>query len=421
MKGSTKVHKLRIFSYENLVLVLMSCANGVLALDRGVINFLAKPIVDEFHLSNTQLGLFSSALSVAVAFSGFFLASLADGTGKRKQIQVTTLVLFSLLSASSGLATGFLTLFAARLVMGLAEGPILPIGQSIMSIVSSDTRRGFNMGFMQNVGAYGIGLMAGPIIFTQLGAAFGWRAAFYISGVPGLITAICIALWVRRHESGPLPADAPAQHPGQAVHHPLSLFKSRNMILCVAISALFSAWLLVQGVFMQRYLTEVDGMKLTDTGFLISVTGVGGLVGGTAFSALSDRTGRRPMMLFACIGGMLAPLSILFIHGSALLLAAGLLVGWLIGGAAGPLYVAIIPTESVSPRLSATAVAVSLAFGEIFGGVIAPAASGRIADATSLAAPFWISTACAGISALLAFGLKETAPRKTARASAVAT
>ncbi len=79
----------------------------------------------------------SSALSIAVAFSGLFLASLAELTGKRKLIQLITLILFSLLSASSGLALGFMTLFIARMVMGLAEGPILPIGQSIMSIVSS--------------------------------------------------------------------------------------------------------------------------------------------------------------------------------------------------------------------------------------------------------------------------------------------
>ena len=346
-----------------------------------------------FILSNAQLGLFSSALSIAVAFSGFFLASLADGTGKRKLIQVITLLLFSLLSASSGLATGFFTLFAARLVMGLAEGPILPIGQSIMSIVSSPERRGFNMGFMQTVGAYGIGLILGPILFTQIGEAFGWRVGFFLSGVPGLLTAIAIALWVR-----PLPNSVVKQVAAEAKEeraHPLELFKSRNMLLCMAISGLLSAWLLVQGVFMQRYLVEFDGMKLTDTGFLISATGVGGLIGGTVFPSLSDRIGRKPMIIFGCLGGAFAPLAVLLIHGSFVLLAAGLFVGWMIGGAAGPLYVAIIPTESVSPRLSATAVAVSLAVGEIVGGVFAPWISGRIADATSLAAPFWISFACA--------------------------
>jgi MFS family permease len=120
------------------------------------------------------------------------------------------------------------------------------------------------------------------------------------------------------------------------------------------------------------------------------------------------------MLLIGCLGGALAPLAVLFIHGSFELLAVGLFIGWLIGGAAGPLYVAIIPTESISPALSATAVAFSLAFGEIIGGVIAPAAAGRVADATSLAAPFWISFACALISAVLTLFLTETAPRKTA-------
>jgi MFS family permease len=402
--------KSRIFNYENAVLIMMSVANGVLALDRGVINFLADPIVKDLHLSNTQLGLFSSALSITVAFSGLFLASLADATGKRKLIQLITLILFSLLSASSGLAMGFLSLFIARLVMGLAEGPILPIGQSIMSIVSSPERRGFNMGFMQAVGAYGIGLIMGPIIFTQIGAAFGWRVGFFVSGVPGLLAAIAILLWVR-----PLPQAAIKQVAAEAKEeraHPLELFKSKNMVLCMAISGLLSAWLLVQGIFMQRYLVAFDHMTLTDTGFLISATGVGGLIGGTMFPGLSDWIGRKPTLILGCIGGAFAPLAILMIHGSFVLLAGALFVGWLIGGATGPLYVAIIPTESVSPRLSATAVAVSLAFGEIIGGVIAPALAGRAADATSLAAPFWISFGCALASAVLALFLTETAPRK---------
>ena len=408
-----RVQKNTIFNYENAVLIMMSIANGVLALDRGVINFLSVPIAKELHLSNTQLGLFSSALSITVAFSGLFLAGLADATGKRKLIQVIMLVLFSLLSASSGLANGFIALFIARLVMGLAEGPILPIGQSIMSIVSSPERRGFNMGFMQAVGAYGIGLIMGPIVFTQIGAAFGWRVGFFVSGVPGLLGALAIALWLK-----PLPQAALTQVAAEAKEereHPLALVKSPNMILCMAISGLLSAWLLVQGVFMQRYLVAFDNMKLTDTGLLISITGIGGLIGGTLFPGLSDWIGRKPTLLLACLGGALAPLAVLMIHGSIPLLAAGLFVGWLIGGGAGPLYVAIIPTESVSPRLSATAVAVSLAFGEIIGGVIAPAAAGRAADATSLAAPFWISFACAIASAVLTLFLAETAPRRVAR------
>jgi MFS family permease len=410
--------KSRIFNYENAVLLVMSLANGVLALDRGVINFLADPIVKELHLSNAQLGLLSSALSITVAFSGFFLASLADATGKRKLIQLITLTLFSVLSASSGLALGFTTLFAARLMMGLAEGPVLPIGQSIMSIVSSDLRRGFNMGVMQTVGAYGIGLILGPIIFTQIGQAFGWRVGFFVSGIPGLLTVLAIAFVVKPLPQAAIKAVAAEAKEERA--HPLELFKSRNMLLCLAISGLLSAWLLVQGVFMQRYLVALDHMQLTDTGFLISITGVGGLIGGTIFPGISDRIGRKPMIIFACLGGALAPLAVLMIHDAPMLLAAGLFVGWMIGGAAGPLYVAVIPTESVSPRLSATAVAVSLAFGEILGGVIAPAVAGNIADATTLAAPFWISFACALVSAVLSLFLVETAPRKAMARAATA-
>ncbi len=76
---------------------------------------------------------------------------------------------------------------------------------------------------------------------------------------------------------------------------------------------------------------------------------------------------------------------------------------------------AVVPTESAPARHAATAVAISLAAGEILGGVFAPTLAGRIADITGPGAPFWICAGCAGISGLLALLLKETAPAALAK------
>ena len=131
----------KLWSYENVLVLLMSLANGVVALDRLAVSFLSPYIVAEFHISNTQLGLLASALSVAVAGSGYLLASLADSTRKRKQILLVMLLLFSVCSSLSGLAGGFAFLLVARGVLGLTEGPIVPIAQSIVAIESSEHRR----------------------------------------------------------------------------------------------------------------------------------------------------------------------------------------------------------------------------------------------------------------------------------------
>ncbi len=108
---------------------------------------------------------------------------------------------------------------------------------------------------------------------------------------------------------------------------------------------------------------------------------------------------------------MLAPLAVLLIHGPVWLMTVALVIG-MFGGGAGPLYVAVVPTESAPARHAATAVAISLASGEIIGGVLGPTIAGRVADLTGPGAPFWICAGCAGVSGLLALFLKETAPAK---------
>jgi MFS family permease len=395
----------RLFSYENGLLLMMCLCNGVVALDRSTTNFLAKPIQDEFHLSNAQIGLLASALSIVIAPSGFLIAALADSTRKRKLILLIALTAFSIFSALPAILYAYPLLLGSRLLLGAAEGPILPVAQSVMAMESSPARRGFNMGILQNLGAAGLGVMLGPIIFSQLAAHFGWRAAFLASGVPGLLLALAIVAWMR-------PVKEPARQPTPGAEGGLGeVLGNRNILICIAIAGLFSAWLLVQGVFLTLYLQTKDGLSLTQAGLLISVTGVAQLIAGTVVPALSDRIGRKPALFVMTLIGVLAPVLTLAVPGSSPFLGLALFVGWL-GGGAGPLYISIIPTESVPPRHAATAVAIALASGEIIGGVIGPAAAGHAADLFGLAAPFWITAGAAGLCALLTLFLKETAPSR---------
>ena len=405
----------KLWTYENALVLLMSLANGVVALDRLAVSFLSPYIVAEFHLTNTQLGLLASALSVAVAGSGYLLASLADSTRRRKQILLAMLVLFSLCSSLSGLAGGFAFLLVARGVLGLTEGPIVPVAQSIVAIESSEHRRGLNMGIMLNLGAALLGMGVGPILATHIAAAMGWRAAFFVSCVPGLLLALAIWLVVRP------PREAPRPAPGTTagVEGIGKVLTTRNILLCIVISGLLSAWLIIQSVFLPLYLVKVDALKPTDMGLVIAVTGIAAAIAGMVVPALSDRFGRRPVLALASVFGVVAPLAVLFVHGSGPLIAAALFVGY-VGGGAGALYVGVIPSESVPARYVATAVAISLAAGELIGGVLAPALAGRAADAYGLGAPFWIAGGCALACGLLSLLLIETAPRKLRAAAAAA-
>jgi predicted MFS family arabinose efflux permease len=388
------------------LLIVLTLGNGIVALDRQTVAYLTPFIVAEMGLSNGQLGLIAAALSAAIAVSSFFGSQLADRSGKRKAILVGCTVVFSLLSGVSGLAPTFVLLLAARFALGLSEGPIVPISQAIILDTSQPRWRGFNMGFMQMVGAFGIAGFIGPRVATQLGADHGWRTAMFLSIIPGLIVAVLMLLVLRR--------DAPRSEAETAQRNPFAdfaaLLRIRNMRLALAIAGLITGWLVLESTFLTRFLTEIKGLTPVGAGAVISWGGIGAFAGGIAFPALSDWIGRKAVLVLGSLAAMLGPLALLALPADPLALSLAMGLGWMPLGIA-PLYCATVPTESVRPALAATAVGMSMGFAELFGGVVMPPIGGFAADALGLQAIFYICTGLALVSALAALFLRETAPR----------
>jgi MFS family permease len=392
--------------HEWLVLLVLCFVNGIVGLDRLAVNFLSPYFFDELGLNNAQLGLLSSALSGAVAVSGFIIAAAADRTGRHKTILIWMLIAFSLLSAGAGIATSFMMLFTARLALGASEGPLVPLTQTIMHTASHPSRRGFNMGTMQIAGAFAIGAMLGPPVMVQLAETYGWRQAFFVSAVPGLVSAALVA-WVIRPTVRP--QFAASQEPLPSI---LSLLKSRNLVLSMAIAALFTAWLTVQNVFMPRYLTETLGFTKPEMGWLLSLAGLGGLAGGIIVPALSDRFGRRTMVIISGFAAVLTPIALLTVGHHAATLGVLLMLGWLTLGCA-PLVCAIIPSESVPLARTTTAVAMSMCTAELIGGVLSPPIAGWAADIWGLRAAFYLDIGLALACGLLGLALRESLKRDT--------
>ncbi|HEY7806699.1 MAG TPA: MFS transporter [Croceibacterium sp.] len=397
----------RNVGHELALLIVLTLGNGIVGFDRQTVAYLTPFIVKEMHLSNGQLGWIASALSAAIAISSFFGSQLADQSGKRKGMLVGCTLLFSLLSGVSGLATSFAFLLAARFALGLSEGPIVPISQAIIVDTSSPKWRGFNMGFMQMVGAFGIAGFVGPRVATVIGAEHGWRTAMFLSIVPGLVVAALMVLVLRR--DGPRPAGERTAQSNPFVDF-AALLRIRNMRLALAIAGLITGWLVLETTFLTRFLTETKGLTPVAAGAVISWGGIGAFVGGIAFPTLSDWVGRKAVLVLGSLAATLGPLALLTLHDPfALSLAMGL--GWLPLGIA-PLYCATVPTESVSPSLAVTAVGMAMGFAEFFGGMVVPPIGGYAADALGLQAIFWICIGLALVSAFAALFLTETAPRK---------
>ena len=397
-------------SYMLGLMLVLTLGNGIVGFDRQTVAFLAPFIVDDLKLTNAQIGLTASALSLAIAISSFFGSQLADQSGRRKAMLVGCTLLFSLLSGASGLATTLVMLLAARFLLGLSEGPIVPISQAMILDASSPKWRGFNMGFMQMVGAFGIAGFLGPRVATQLGEAHGRQTAMFLSIIPGLIVAAMMVFLVKRDPSRPQAERAARRNP---VADFAVLLKIRNMRISLAIAGLITGWLVVESTFLVLFLTDVKGMTAIDAGAVVSYGGIGAFAGGLLFPFLSDWYGRKPILVIGSLAAMLGPLAMVMLPADPTALSLAMLLGWMPLGIA-PLYCATVPTESVNPAMAATAVGMSMGFAELFGGFVVPPLAGYAADAFGLQAVFYICMGLALLSALAALFLTETAPRKVA-------
>jgi ACS family hexuronate transporter-like MFS transporter len=299
-------------------------------------------------------------------------------------------------------------LLATRFALGLAEGPIVPMSQTLILHHSSPRWRGFNMGFMQMVGAFGIAGFLGPVAATYIGTHYGWREAMYLSIAPGLIVAGLMMLLLRPDE-GPPPAQI--EHKGSALAAFGALLANRNMRVILAVAGLFTAWLVLQASFGILFLTKVKGLDPESAGWVAGMGGPGALAGGILMPWLSDHVGRKPVVVAGALTGIAGPIALLLLPGETLPLGIATLLGWFALGI-GPLYCATVPTESVSPALATTAVGVSMGFAELFGGVVVPPIAGRAADMFGLNAVQWICAALALATCLVALLLAETAPCK---------
>src|SRR4030095_7279611 len=167
--------------------------------------YLAPFVAVDLGLSNTQIGMLSSALSLTWALSAYGVSALSDATGRRKSLLVACILVFSLSSVGSARATSFVVLVASRMLMGLSEGGFLPISQSLMALQSDPARRGLNMGVLQNFGSNLFGSFIAPLVLVAIATTWTWRHAFFVAAIPGLLCAALIALYVREPARNEVP------------------------------------------------------------------------------------------------------------------------------------------------------------------------------------------------------------------------
>jgi predicted MFS family arabinose efflux permease len=394
-----------VCGYELRVLLLLGLAFGFAYFDRMAMTFLSPFVVADLKLSNTEVGALGSALSVTWALGAYFVGRWSDAIGQRKPFLLIAMVAFSLCSVLSGLAWNFGTLFATRVVMGAVEGPFLPICLAIMGAASLDSRRGLNAGVVQNVFGSILGTAIAPIVLVWMAEHWGWRTAFFAAGVPGLILAVLIWRLIAEPPRAPLPAAGRTKG-----FSPWAMLAHRNMALCAVISCFMVGSLVIGSIFLPLYFTGPRGLSAGTMASIMAVLGLCPAVGGVIVTALSDRFGRRTPMIFFCLLTVLNPLAALYFQGPVVVMTGLMVVSW-IGIGVFPLFMGVIPAETLGHAQAATAMGLIVAVGELSGGVFGPIVSGRLADQFGLAVPLMIQAGLAVAAGLCALGLKETNPR----------
>jgi MFS family permease len=392
--------------YEFKIILILSLAFGLVGLDRFILPVLFPSMMGELNLTYEDLGNLVGILAIAWGLSAFAMGYMSDRLGRRK-VLVPAVVLFSLLSALSGLATGLLSLLIIRAIMGAAEGPVASTGVAVAVEASHPKRRGLNNGVFQCMISL-FGLALGPLIATRLLEVTTWRNVFMIVGIPGLIIAVVMWFIVREPVKAMGAGGAPAARPSFG-----TLFAHRNVPLAMLTLMCAMTGIFVQAAMMPNYLIDYLKLSTADMGFVTSAIGFGGCIGQFALPAVSDIIGRKPtalasfavsavfLYLFSQTGA--ESLSVLF----WLLFFAALFNFAALAILAGP-----VAAEAAPIGMVASVAGLVIGAGEIFGGGIAPVIAGRIAQSSGIQNTLLFAIGGQLLGLVLALMLKETAPRK---------
>lgn len=275
-----------------VLLGFLTILNVLNFVDRQLIVNLAKPLADELGLSLTNVAwLYGYVFLVFYTLMGMVMATLADRLSRQRLI-AAGLLLWSLLTAVSGAAGGFLHLALARMLVGVGEATLTPAALSILSDAFPPKRRALASGIYYSGVSLGSGLSL--IIVGWAVTGYGWRNCFYALGVFGLLLAPFVLLIKTpargAAENAAVATAAKPQPTTGEIYRTLfqTLRQSPALMLTIAATVLLN-FSTSAGSYVFTWLVKERGQDFRQTGLLMGViVMVAGLVGTSGISYLSD-------------------------------------------------------------------------------------------------------------------------------------
>lgn len=350
--------------------------------DRLLVAVVSQPLRLEFGLTDTQYGLLTGPAFVVLYVVGNVLFGWLADRHKRKYVMAAALAIWSGMTAVSGMAGSFAMLALGRGGMGIGEGGSNPAGVSLLSDHFPPEKRSMALSIFVAGGMFGLFLsfVLGSWIATQ----FGWRTAFLMAGIPGLILAAVLLPLVKEPMRGRFDAAPPRKLSYLAT---LKLLKGNRafMWLCLA-PAMGTFASLGMLIWLPQFFIRNHGLSTQEVGFLFGPAAalgltLGVLIGGAIGDRLSKRSLASPILVcvFANLG--LIPLNLVVLWTPFLPLALGCTFVAMASVAAfsGVVYAAMQNVAPLETRASAAAIfSIVIA---VIGQGLAPYVVGVVSDA----------------------------------------
>ena len=394
---------------EWMTFIAMTLVWGFVGLNRVGIAYLFPILRPLFHLQFTEVGLLISGTSITWALSTLIGGYLSDRIGL-KPIYLICMTAAAVFSSLIGLTWNFLSLFIVRDLIGLGDGVGWSVGQGIVGKIARPTQRAFFQGFV-SAGYTLVGVGVGAFVITQIAIHLGWRNVYWILAIP----AIALVLLVMKL----LPAMRPTHHALQASEGAvprlslkdfLNLFRTRQMAVLILLNIIVLVW--IQGFlgFAPLFLQHLR-YSLATSGLIITVVGIFGTIGQLVLPYLSDLIGRKFVSIGALVLSALCLIAVSIVSLPTLVLTGMMAISGFCGFGSQPVITATMVAESVPGNQTASALGVTNFFAVFVGATLVPVLLGVIADGVGIAAAIMTIGIFQIIGVLLAFVLRETAPR----------
>ncbi len=279
-------------SYRNYALGVLFLGYVVNFVDRSILAILLEPIKRDLILSDTELGLLGGlAFALFYATLGIPIAALADRWSRVKVLAIS-MIIWSTMTALCGLASNFITLLLARIGVGVGEAGASPPSHSLISDYFPVETRATALSI------YALGIPFGSMVGNYVGGwgaeELGWRATFFLVGVPGIFVALLILATLREPPRGMSEKIAPVE-PASAGTAPsmkevFAFLWTKKSFRHIGFAAGLHAFVgYGAGTWNAPFLIRSHEMPITDVGFWLALISGIGAIGTFAGGYLGDR------------------------------------------------------------------------------------------------------------------------------------